>query len=81
MERGGGVRGGKAGVGGEAAVVAEKAMTDLSNNMIFWGAVLVAGALWVWFGIGDQSYVTVTMMVLGAAMAISGGFFRGSRRR
>lgn len=46
--------------------IAEAAV--LVFGSLLWGPVLVAGSLWVWFGIGHESAVTVAMGVLGLLM-------------
>lgn len=50
------------------------------NAILFWGLVLVAGSLWVWFGIGNESEITIAMGLLGGLMTLGGLTFRGSRK-
>ena len=43
---------------------------------LFWGPVLVAASLWVWFAIGTESAITIAMGLLGVAMTFVGLFNR-----
>lgn len=43
---------------------------------LFWGPVLVAASLWVWFAIGTESAVTIAMGLLGVVMTLVGLFVR-----
>lgn len=54
--------------------IAETAV--LVFGSLIWGPVLVAASLWVWFGIGYESAITVAMGLLGIAMMVVGLFLR-----
>ena len=43
---------------------------------LIWGPVLVAASLWVWFGIGNESAITIAMGLLGFSMTLVGLFGR-----
>lgn len=43
---------------------------------LFWGPVLVAASLWVWFAIGTESAISIAMGLLGVAMTLVGLFVR-----
>ena len=39
---------------------------------LIWGPVFVAASLWVWFGIRNESAITVAMGLLGFSMTVVG---------
>lgn len=43
---------------------------------LIWGPALVAASLWVWFGIGYESAITIAMGLLGLSMTVVGLFLR-----
>ena len=50
--------------------IAETAVVVFGS--LIWGPVLIASSLWVWFGIGAQSEITVAMGLLGVVMTVVG---------
>lgn len=54
--------------------IAETAV--LVFGSLIWGPVLVAASLWVWFGIGNESAITIAMGLLGFSMTVVGLFIR-----
>lgn len=52
-----------------------------AHHVIIWGALLVAGLLPVWGGVGPDSTINVGLLLVGVAMIATGIFDHGALRR
>lgn len=59
--------------------IAETAV--LVFGSLIWGPTLVAVSLWVWFGIGYESAITIAMGLLGFSMTVVGLLLRQRSKR
>lgn len=48
----------------------------LAFGSLIWGPVLAAASLWVWFGTGYESAITIAMGLLGFSMTVVGLLLR-----